>query len=105
MGPSKRHRFSAVSILTVVASQVAGCAPETIDIGPEEIAQVSQALTPAQPGRRRTIHELSAGDRQTLANAILAFVTQSVLTEHSTGHDWHHPAVGELFFIRHHHYL
>ena len=57
------------------------------------------------PGTRRNIHDLSSAARTRLRNAILAFITQPILAEHACAHDWHHPAVGSLFFSRHHTYL
>lgn len=71
----------------------------------ESVGRESEALTPTQPFERRDIYDLTAAQRTSLANAILAFITQPVLDEHANGHDWHHPAVGELFFSRHHDYL
>jgi hypothetical protein len=73
---------------------------DTTNLGRSE-----QAFTPSQPRVRPTIYDFTASQRTTLVNGILAFITQPVLDEHSNGHDWHHPAVGELFFSRHHDYL
>ncbi len=67
------------------------------------LGSVSLALEPTP--NRRSIHSLSAADRRRLANATLDFITRPILDEHANGHDWHHPANGELFFIRHHDYL
>jgi hypothetical protein len=74
--------------------------PETLRLG-----QTSQAFTATQPEVRPTIYDFSASQRSTLVNGMLAFITQPVLDEHANAHDWHHPAVGELFFSRHHDYL
>jgi len=70
-----------------------------------EATQTSQALTAVPPGTRPSIQSLSSNQRTRLASAIIAFITQPILTEHANAHDWHHPANGELFFIRHHDYL
>jgi hypothetical protein len=102
---SRNNSWRTPAIMALISSHLVGCASEPLDTPQEEIAQIAQALTPSQPTRRPTIQELSPSERQTLANAIITFVTPSVLTEHSNGHDWHHPSVGELFFIRHHDYL
>jgi hypothetical protein len=68
-----------------------------------EIAVTKQAFTPDP--NRPNINNLSPQQRARLANAILDFITQPILGEHATAHDWHHPSNGELFFIRHHDYL
>lgn len=75
------------------------------DEEPVEIAERRLALTPVAAGTRPTIYAFTPAQRTTLANAILTFITEPVLTEHANGHDWHHPSVGELFFTRHHDYL
>lgn len=99
--------MKATKIETVLflgaALLVMGCG--TTDESQSETAVVSQGLTPTQPFVRRNIYDLTPSQRTTLANAILAFITQPVLDEHAAGHDWHHPFVGELFFTRHHDYL
>ena len=82
---------------------VACGAPDATEL--EDVGSTSQALTPTQPFVRPDIYDFGSSDRTTLANAIMDFVTQPVLDEHDSGHDWHHPAVGELFFSRHHDYL
>jgi hypothetical protein len=104
-GPLKRKKRAAQAACIALSIVVDGCAAEQPERADLAIAATSQALTPAQPGRRPTIHDFGPADRTALANAILAFITQPVLTEHANGHDWHHPAVGELFFVRHHDYL
>jgi hypothetical protein len=87
------------------ALSVAGCGGMGESAIETDVASVSQALTPTQPFVRPDIYDLTPSQRTTLVNAILAFITQPVLDEHAMGHDWHHPSIGELFFIRHHDYL
>ncbi len=77
-----------------------GAALEASD---EDIGSISEAFTAVRPGTRRTIQALSAADRTTLANAIVAFITQPILDEHINS-TWHH-AQSELFFSGHHGYL
>jgi len=87
----------------------AGCSGETDLPGEDpkdaDLGRSEQAFTASQPGVRPTIYDFTASQRTTLVNGILAFITQPILDEHSNAHDWHHPAVGELFFSRHHDYL
>lgn len=99
-----RTKSLEAALLLGAALSSVGCGQAESELD-TEVRQSSQALTPIQPFVRPNIHELTPAQRTTLANAILAFITQPVLDEHSAGHDWHHPAVGELFFIRHHDYL
>jgi hypothetical protein len=70
-----------------------GDEPEASDLGRTE-----EAFTATQPRVRPTIYDFTASQRTTLVNGILAFITQPVLDEHASAHDWHHPSVGELFF-------
>jgi hypothetical protein len=71
----------------------------------EQVGEVREALGVVVPGTRPNINDLTPQQRTSLVNGILAFITQPILDEHTGGHDWHHPANGELFFIRHHDYL
>jgi hypothetical protein len=90
----------------LAASVALGACGSTDDSDREaSIGTMSEGLTPSQPFERPDIYDFTSAQRTTLANAILAFITQPVLDEHENGHDWHHPGVGELFFIRHHDYL
>ena len=93
-----------VSLLGAVLA-VGGCGVTVESEIESDVGRVSQAFTATQPFERPNVYDLSSSQRTTLVNAILAFITQPVLDEHADGHDWHHPAVGELFFSRHHDYL
>ncbi len=97
------------STLAGAAVFFAGCGVEPGLAGDEadaaEIGQIEEGFTATQPRVRPTIYDFTSSQRQTLANGILQFITQPILDEHTNGHDWHHPAVGELFFTRHHDYL
>jgi hypothetical protein len=87
---------------------IGGCSAENESAAAEEqvtVMETRSALEAIPPGTRRTLHELTASERAVLANAILDFITKPILDEHASAHDWHHPAVGELFFSRHHDYL
>jgi hypothetical protein len=104
------RRFITGWVALGTAALSAGCAgsadeqtggdPEFTNVGTSE-----EAFTPTQPGVRPNINNFSASQRTTLVNGILAFITAPVLQEHAQGHDWHHPSLGELFFLRHHDYL
>lgn len=96
------------SVLGVfLAATGCGAAAEGEDVSEEvDFGELEQALTPAQPGVRPNINSFNSGQRTTLVNAILAFITQPVIDEHANGHDWHHPGINsDLFFVRHHQYL
>src|SRR5262245_37730185 len=98
------HAALALGLLLALAH---GCVAgvETAEPVDEDVAVTQAALTAVPPGVRPKIGSFTATQRSTLANAILAFITQPILDEHANAHDWHHPANGELFFIRHHEYL
>jgi len=70
-----------------------------------ELGQARQALAVVVPGTRPNINNLTSQERTSLVNGILAFITQPILDEHASAHEWHHPVNGEAFFIRHHEYL
>lgn len=99
----KSYRYLAGLLLASGGLLVSGCGVAEED--GESSAFVAQSLEPLPPGQRRDIHDLSPSERAVLASAILDYITQPVIDEHSNAHDWHHPADGELFFIRHHEYL
>lgn len=92
-----------------VAVWCAGCGgePGLADAEPDEahVGRAEAAFTATQPFVRPTIYDFTPSQRTTLANGIIAFITQPILDEHANAHDWHHPDVGELFFVRHHDYL
>jgi len=92
------------AILGGIALGVTGCTGgEQGDTEP--VGRTDQALTPTQPFVRPNIYDFGPSQRATLVNGILDFITQPIIDEHAQAHDWHHPGVGELFFIRHHEYL
>lgn len=94
-----------ISAATFFAAAGTSCGGDMNAETREELSERSQTLTAAQPGRRPAIQEFSASERSVLADAILTFITQPILSEHAQGHGWHHPANGEDFFARHHDYL
>jgi len=103
--------FSTKWVLPSAMLWAMGCGAaveeEVVDDGEVvSLGSLSQAFTPTQPGIRPNINAFSASERTTLANAILTFLTAPVIDEHGlNGHSWHHPSVGEEFFIKHHEYL
>jgi hypothetical protein len=102
-------RLSMKWVALGVAALSTGCAgsmSDEVEGDPfENVASSKEAFTATQPVVRPNVYDFDASERSTLANGILAFITQPVLDEHTAGHDWHHPSVGELFFTRHHDYL
>jgi hypothetical protein len=94
--------LTAVALLPLVGGCLADPSDPMGDIDSEDIVIQRGALTPTQPGIRPSIHDLSPSARLTLRDAILSFITQPILDEHTQGHDWH--SENERFFIRHHEY-
>ena len=53
---------------------------------------------------QRTLYDLSAAQRTELSNHMRAYITESIISEHANGHDWHHPT-SESFFYQHRRFL
>jgi hypothetical protein len=98
------HLKEFPAILLGVALATAGCGSPS-QLSTEDVQEVEQAFTPTQPSVRPNINGYTPSQRLALRNAILDFITQPIIDEHANAHDWHHPSVGELFFIKHHEYL
>lgn len=54
--------------------------------------------------RRRALDTLSPQEQQTLSDAVFDYITEAVLEEHRSGHEWHHPSSPQ-FFIGHRAFL
>jgi tyrosinase-like protein len=94
--------LTAVALLPLAGGCLADPNDPMANTESEDIVIQQGALTPTQPEIRRTLHDLSPGERLTLRDAIIAFITQPILDQHLNGHDWH--GSNELFFTRHHDY-
>jgi hypothetical protein len=89
----------------LAVATIAACGPMPESESSRELELNERAFTTTAPGIRPTINSLPASERRVLASAVVDFITQPILDEHANAHDWHHPDVGALFFVRHHEYL